>query len=111
VETKNGRVKVRVKFGLIPAEYLKFARPCESSYEFIACEGHVSSSSTTPIATHAGPHAGIDRAYGALAPYVADHALSIEGPIREIYLVDGHTTADSSQWRTQIGWPIFRTAE
>jgi effector-binding domain-containing protein len=63
------------------------------------------------ITTHAGPHAGIDRAYGALAAYVADHALGIEGPIREIYLVDGHTTADSSQWRTQIGWPIFRTAE
>jgi len=63
------------------------------------------------ITTHAGPHAGIDRAYGALATYVADHALGIEGPIREIYLVDGHATADSSRWRTQIGWPIFRTAE
>ena len=62
------------------------------------------------ITTHAGPHAGIDRAYGALATYVADHALSVEGPIHEYYLVDRHTTTDSSQWRTQIGWPIFRTA-
>ena len=63
------------------------------------------------ITTHAGPHAGIDRAYGALATYVTNQALSVEGPIREFYLVDGHTTSDSSQWRTQIGWPIFRTVE
>jgi DNA-binding transcriptional MerR regulator len=62
------------------------------------------------IATHAGPHAGIDRVYGALAAYVADHALSVEGAIREYYLVDRHATSDSSQWLTQIGWPIFRTA-
>lgn len=62
------------------------------------------------ITTHTGPHAGIDRAYGALAAYVAEHALSVEGSIREYYLVDRHTTTDSSQWRTQIGWPIFRTA-
>ena len=62
------------------------------------------------ITTHAGPHAGIDRAYGALATYVAGRALGVEGPIREYYLVDRHTTTDSSRWRTQIGWPIFRTA-
>jgi DNA-binding transcriptional MerR regulator len=60
--------------------------------------------------THIGPHAGIDRAYGALANYVAERALGVEGEIREYYLVDHHTTNDSSQWRTQIGWPIFRTA-
>lgn len=60
--------------------------------------------------THAGRHGGIDRAYGALATYVAEHALSVDGAIREYYLVDHHTTSDSSEWRTQIGWPIFRTA-
>lgn len=60
--------------------------------------------------THTGPHAGIDRAYGALATYVAEHALGVEGEIREYYLVDHHSTTDSSQWRTRIGWPIFRTA-
>jgi effector-binding domain-containing protein len=60
--------------------------------------------------THAGPHGDIDRSYGALATYVAHHALSIDGPIREYYLVDCHTTTDPSQWRTQIGWPIFHTA-
>ncbi len=62
-------------------------------------------------ATHAGPHDDIDRMYGALATYVAEHALSVDGPIREFYLVERHITDDESKWRTQIGWPIFRTAQ
>jgi effector-binding domain-containing protein len=60
---------------------------------------------------HAGSHLDIDRAYGALGTYVADHALGIEGPIREYYLVDRFSTDDESRWRTKIGWPIFQTAE
>ena len=60
--------------------------------------------------THNGPHGGIDRAYGALAAYVARHALSTEGAIREYYLVDGHSSSDPAEWRTQIGWPILPTA-
>lgn len=59
---------------------------------------------------HRGPHDGVDRAYGALATYVTRHALGVDGPIREYYLVDRHDTADSSAWRTEIGWPIFATA-
>ncbi|MFK4448537.1 DNA-binding transcriptional MerR regulator [Caballeronia udeis] len=59
---------------------------------------------------HAGPHSDIDLAYGALATYVAQHALAIEGPIREYYLVGSHETADATLWRTEIGWPIFQTA-
>jgi effector-binding domain-containing protein len=61
--------------------------------------------------THAGSHTDIDRTYGALATYVAEHALGVEGPIREYYLIDRHTTVDEAQWRTQIGWPIFHTAQ
>ncbi len=60
--------------------------------------------------THAGSHHEIDRAYGALGAYVAEHALGVQGPLREYYLVDRHSTDDESQWRTQIGWPIFSTA-
>ena len=60
---------------------------------------------------HAGPHADLDRAYGALASYVTRHALAVDGPIRECYLVGLHETADESLWRTQIGWPIFQTGE
>ena len=59
---------------------------------------------------HAGTHAEVDRAYGALAAYVAERALGVDGPIRETYLVGGSDTDDTSRWRTQIGWPIFQTA-
>jgi DNA-binding transcriptional MerR regulator len=58
---------------------------------------------------HTGPHTDIDRAYGALATYVTQHALAVDGPIREYYLVGQHDTADDSQWRTEIGWPVFQT--
>ena len=58
---------------------------------------------------HTGPHTDIDRAYGALATYVTQNALAIDGPIREYYLVGPHETIDESEWRTEIGWPIFRT--
>jgi len=58
---------------------------------------------------HEGSHANIDLAYGALATYVTRHALGIAGPLREYYLVGPQDTPDTSAWRTEIGWPIFRT--
>jgi len=58
---------------------------------------------------HVGPHTDIDRAYGALGGYVTRHALAVDGPIREYYLVAREDTADESRWRTEIGWPIFQT--
>jgi DNA-binding transcriptional MerR regulator len=58
---------------------------------------------------HDGPHTDIDRAYGTLATYVTQHALAIDGPIREYYLVGQHESSDESEWRTEIGWPIFQT--
>jgi effector-binding domain-containing protein len=62
------------------------------------------------LTVHQGPHSGeIDRAYGSLAAYVTDHALAIEGPIREYYVIGPHETNDEDQWRTEIGWPIFQT--
>jgi DNA-binding transcriptional MerR regulator len=59
------------------------------------------------ITVHTGAHEGADRAYGALAAYVTDHALGLDGPLREYYLVASHDTPDSKQWQTEIGWPIF----
>jgi DNA-binding transcriptional MerR regulator len=59
--------------------------------------------------THAGSHDEVDRSYGTLAAYVARHALAVDGPIREYYLVGSHDTSDDLAWRTEIGWPIFRT--
>lgn len=54
-------------------------------------------------------HANIDLAYGSLATYVTRHALAVEGPLREYYLVGPQDTSDASAWRTEIGWPIFQT--
>jgi DNA-binding transcriptional MerR regulator/effector-binding domain-containing protein len=58
---------------------------------------------------HRGSPANIDLAYGALATYVTRHALAVEGPLREYYLVGPQDTPDQSAWRTEIGWPIFQT--
>jgi DNA-binding transcriptional MerR regulator len=62
------------------------------------------------IIVHDGPHDGIDRAYGALATHVTQHALAVDGPICEYYLSGRYDTPDDSAWRTEIGWPIFQTS-
>jgi DNA-binding transcriptional MerR regulator len=61
------------------------------------------------VIVHSGSHADVDRSYGALGAYVADHALQVDGPIREYYLVGRRDTPDESAWRTEICWPIFST--
>jgi effector-binding domain-containing protein len=62
------------------------------------------------IIVHHGPHDSIDLAYGALATHVTQHALAVDGAIREYYLSGRHDTPDESAWRTEIGWPIFQTS-
>jgi hypothetical protein len=37
------------------------------------------------------------------------HEISIEGPLREYYLVGYPEAVDPDQWETEIGWPIFRS--
>lgn len=59
---------------------------------------------------HRGPHDDIDVSYGALGTYVTEHALVVAGPVHEIYLVGPRDTPDSTAWRTEIGWPVFRTS-
>jgi DNA-binding transcriptional MerR regulator len=64
------------------------------------------------LTVHPGPHGGdLDLAYGSLATYVTDHALAVDGPIREYYLVGPHETSEEAHWRTEIGWPIFDTGQ
>ncbi|WP_370148149.1 MerR family transcriptional regulator [Streptacidiphilus sp. EB129] len=58
---------------------------------------------------HPGSSTEVDRTYGALADYVTRHALAVDGPIREYYLVGPSDTPDESLWQTEIGWPIFQT--
>ncbi|WP_327288778.1 MerR family transcriptional regulator [Streptomyces sp. NBC_01198] len=62
------------------------------------------------VIEHCGPPSEVDRAYGTLAAYVARHALAVEGPIRESYLVGRRDTPDDTHWRTEIGWPVFTTS-
>ena len=63
------------------------------------------------VTTHTGAHNDADLAYGSLAAYVTDHALGVEGPIREYYVIGPHETTDENQWHTEIGWPIFHTGQ
>jgi DNA-binding transcriptional MerR regulator/effector-binding domain-containing protein len=60
------------------------------------------------IAIHRGGLADIDVTYGELAAHVSAHELSVDGPLREIYVRDAHDTPDPADWVTEIGWPIFR---
>jgi DNA-binding transcriptional MerR regulator len=62
------------------------------------------------VATHVGEHDDIDVTYGEVGAWVVANALAVAGPIRETYLVGPRDTADSSAWRTEIGWPVFRVA-
>ena len=61
------------------------------------------------VIVHAGSHDDVDRSYGALAAYVAEHALQVDGPIREYYVVGRRETPDEKARRTEICWPIFST--
>jgi effector-binding domain-containing protein len=62
------------------------------------------------ITVRHGPHDDIDVSYGQLGSYVTEHALAVAGPVRETYLAGPRDTDDSAAWRTEIGWPVFRTS-
>jgi DNA-binding transcriptional MerR regulator len=61
------------------------------------------------VTVHHGPHDDIDVSYGRLGRHVAENALAVAGPVRETYLVGPRDTPDATAWRTEIGWPVFRT--
>ncbi len=61
-------------------------------------------------AVHDGPHDDIDVTYGRLGAWVVEHALAVDGPIYETYLVGPRDDQVPEAWRTEIGWPIFRLA-
>ena len=50
------------------------------------------------VITHSAFHDDLDRSYGALATYVSEHALAVDGLIRECYLVGPNDTDDESAW-------------
>jgi DNA-binding transcriptional MerR regulator/effector-binding domain-containing protein len=61
------------------------------------------------VVVHAGAPDDIDRTYGALGTAVAERAIGVDGPIREYYVVGFADTADESQHRTEVCWPVFLT--
>ncbi len=61
------------------------------------------------VLEHRGSHSDIDITYGELGAYATTHEISIEGPLREYYLVDAIETPEPEEWITEIGWPIFRS--
>jgi len=60
------------------------------------------------VAIHNGTHDDLDRSYGALGGYLAEHDLKVEEPVREYYLVGPSQTDDADQWQTEVAWPIAR---
>jgi DNA-binding transcriptional MerR regulator/effector-binding domain-containing protein len=61
------------------------------------------------VLTHRGSHEDMDISYGRLGSYVSTHEISVDGPVREYYLVDADDAADPEQWVTEICWPVFRS--
>lgn len=62
------------------------------------------------VAVHSGPHDDIDVTYGCLGAWVVAHALAVDGPIYETYVVGPRDTTEPGSWRTEIGWPVFHLA-
>ena len=63
------------------------------------------------VTVHEGAMADLDIAYAALGAEIAERgAIGVDGPIREYYLVGPFDTEDETQHRTEVCWPVFRTA-
>ena len=60
------------------------------------------------VTMHEGSHDDIEVTYGRLGAWVVDHALAVAGPIHETYVVGPRDSEQPADWRTEIGWPIFR---
>lgn len=63
------------------------------------------------VAVHRGPLDDADLTYGRLGAWAARHEISVAGPLREYYLCGAVSTPDSTQWETEIGWPVFRAGQ
>lgn len=62
------------------------------------------------VAVHEGSLGDADRTFAALGTVVAERAIALDGPIREYYATGFADTDDETLHRTEICWPVFRTA-
>jgi DNA-binding transcriptional MerR regulator len=60
------------------------------------------------VMVHDGSYDELDQTYGALGTHVAERAIGVEGPIREVYVVSPFDTDEPAGLRTELGWPVFR---
>jgi len=60
-----------------------------------------------PGRSHGVPRFGPQPALGL---HVAEREIGVNGPIREHYLVTEFDAASESDLRTEVCWPVFRTA-
>ena len=60
------------------------------------------------VLSHHGSLDDADLSYATLGSYATRHEISVDGPLREYYLRGAGDTPDEAEWRTEIGWPIFR---
>jgi len=60
------------------------------------------------VVRHRGPHDDVDLAYRALGEYALAHEISLDEPLREYYVELSWDTAGSTQWLTDLCWPVFR---
>ncbi|MEV0250024.1 MerR family transcriptional regulator [Nocardia sp. NPDC050712] len=58
------------------------------------------------VAVHSGAFDDLDRTYGALGSYVAEHDTALTEPVRELYPTSPGDTADPSAYRTEVCWPV-----
>lgn len=58
------------------------------------------------VLTHDGPFGDLDLTYGAVGTWVAERAISGDGPIREYYLPTGDVD-DLLNHTTEVCWPII----
>jgi DNA-binding transcriptional MerR regulator len=82
--------------------------PCDDGVKTV---GRVASIVVLAVIVHAGVQSKADLAYGALATYVTEHALGVDGPLREYYVIGRDDNPDETAWRTEICWPIFHTGK
>jgi DNA-binding transcriptional MerR regulator len=61
------------------------------------------------VTTHYGSPDDGDLAYAQLGSYIAEHELAVGWQLREYYHRDHSHTNDSTEWRTEIAWPIIDT--
>jgi DNA-binding transcriptional MerR regulator/effector-binding domain-containing protein len=60
------------------------------------------------VMVHHGSLADGDLTYGRLGAHVMRHEISVDGPLREYYVIGFLDARDPASWETEIGWPIFR---